>query len=141
MGHDISLKINEEELNCFPVIGEGTYACDVIDGNLVPKTLQSGLYITYNLSKIWYLAMENIGHPVDSTGDWLNNAKAKDILPILEKLFDEIISKPQTYEPLEPKADPDTGERWGSYSSFCDKIYALIFACRKYPEAIIYDWF
>jgi len=43
MGHDINLRKKEKTLTCFPVIGEGNYACDVVDGKLIPKTLQDGL--------------------------------------------------------------------------------------------------
>ena len=161
MGHDISLVIgkkknpkfdknkevdwfNEIWLNiyadCFPVIGEGNYACDLVSGELVPKTMQNNLYITYNLSDIYYLALKNISRPdIESFGKFLNGNKAKKVLPVIEKMFDEIISKPEIYKPLEPEPDPETGERWGDFDSFCNKLYALIFACRKYPKATIYD--
>jgi hypothetical protein len=142
MGHDITLKTKKVQIeNCFPTVGEGTYKADVVNGQLVPKTLQDNLYITHNLADIIYLALENIKEPKESFGEYLDGAKAKDVLPTLEKLFDEILTHPEIYEPLQPKPDPETGKAWGSYKGLCDKLYALIFACRKYPTAIIADWY
>ena len=145
MGHDISLyKTKSKKIqitNCFPVTGQGNYKADLIDGRLVPQTLQDDLYITHNLAEIIYIALENIKEPKKCFGEFLDGSKAKDILPTIEKMFDEIISNPKIYQPLEPEPDPETGRAWGSYKGLCDKLYALIFACRKYPTAIIYDWY
>ena len=151
MGHDISIikkktkdpnypdEYVHEYHNCFPVVGCGTYACDLVDGELVPRTLQESIYITYNNSGMYSLAMENIGHPQKCFGRWLNDSKTNKVLPILELLFDELITNPKIYEPLQPKINPETNTRWGGYDDLCNKIYALIFACRKYPKATIRD--
>ncbi len=152
MGHDIQLikkktkdsnypdQYHYEYYNCFPVVGCGTYACDIIDGKLVPKTLQESIYITYNNSGMYYLGMQNIGHPQESFGAWLNGSKTNKVLPVLELLFDQLITNPKIYEPLQPKAN-EKGERWGGYDDLCNTIYALIFACRKYPKATIRDFY
>lgn len=137
MSHSILMSDENGFLDCFPAIGEGNYAGNIIDDKFIPHTYQNSLYIIYNLSAIYYLALKNIGEPKENFGAWLDGSKAKDVLPVLEKMFDEIISNPEIYKPLEPAPDPKTGERWGSYKSFCDKIYAFICACRKHPNADI----
>lgn len=139
MGHSISLytakTFKKQIKNCFPIAGEGNYKADLIDGILVPSLLQDSISITYNLSDMYTLALKNIDHIVDDFGKYLHGARTKDALPMFEKMFDELISHPEIYKPLEP----DNG--WGTYKGLCDKIYALIFACRKYPKARIYDWY
>jgi hypothetical protein len=139
MGHDISLEYKKERLNCFPSLGYGNQACKLVDGKLVPLELQNGLHITHNNASMWYLAMGNIGYPVDSTGEWLNGAKANKVAPILENLLIELTSKPGVYEPLQ--LEPVNGERWGGYLDLCQKIQALLIACRTYPKAKIYDFY
>jgi hypothetical protein len=139
MGHDISLEYKKERLNCFPSLNYGNQACKLVDGKLVPLDLQDRLSITYNNSEMWYLAMKNIGHPVDDIGEWLDKSKAFKIIPILENLLIELTSKPEIYEPLQP--EPVNGKRWGGYLDLCQKIQALLIACRTYPMAEIYDFY
>lgn len=139
MGHDISLNLKKQRLSCFPVLS-GNVACKFVDGNLVPLSYQDGLHITHNNSKMWYLALEKIGHPVESTGQWLHKAKAKTLIPILEKLLIELTSNPDIYWPLQPEIN-ETGERWGGYVDLCEKIQALLIACQTYPTATVEDWY
>lgn len=135
MGHDISLHKNKKRLNCFPVVGEGNYQAETVDGQLAPKTLQDSLYITYNLAPIYDLALSRIGREDIKLGSFLDKAQVTKVLPVLEALFDELIQNPKIYKPLEP----DNG--WGSYRGLCDKIYTLIVACRTNPTAIIHNFY
>ena len=134
MGHDIcliDLKTGEAIAYCFPLVGEGTAEAVMVNGELKALPFQSSLSITHNNSKMWYLAMENIGHKVDNIGDWLNSAIAKDIYPVLIKLAEELESKPDVYKPIEPE------NGWGSYTTFCQQIRSLAAACIAYPDAAI----
>jgi hypothetical protein len=136
MGHYIRLinpKTEELITYCFPLVGEGTVEASMVNGVLKALPFQSSLSITYNNHQMWYLGMRNIGHPVDSLGDWLNGAIAKDVYPILIKLAEELESKPEVYKPLESK------NGWGSYSTFCKQVRVLASACIVYPDAVICD--
>jgi hypothetical protein len=128
MGHDISMRYKDQEIAPFKVVGEGNY--------VVGQEDQSTLYITHNLSKMIYLALESIGlKEIKSFGEWLNNSKASEIVESIRLMHDELVNNPQKYEPL----NPENG--WGSYSSLCAKIKMLLEACEKYPECRIYDWY
>ena len=52
--------------------------------------------------------------------------KARDYL---RDLIKELKANPEIYEPLQPKIDPKTGERWGSYKT-----------CIEWLEEILLNW-
>jgi hypothetical protein len=143
MGHDFSIRKSikaEQSYECFGVCGNsGNYACDLVQGVLMPKRFQSSLYITYNNSKMWYVALKNIGHDTECVGEWLDKAKCSSVEPVLTKCFCELFSKPEIYEPLQPSIDIESGKRWGGYDDLLEKLQSLISACRKYPKGVIRD--
>lgn len=59
------------------------------------------------------------------TGVW-DSEQAKEYL---RNLILELKRNPEIYEPLQPKIDPETGERWGSYKG-----------CIEWLEEILVNW-
>lgn len=59
------------------------------------------------------------------TDSW-DTDKARDYL---RDLIQELKNNPEKYEKLQPKIDPKTGERWGSYEG-----------CIEWLEGILLNW-
>ena len=67
---------------------------------------------------------------------WRPNEKgwkrAKDIIPILEKGLKKLKAKPKYFE----KFNAPNG--WGMYEHFVPFVEAVLEACKKYPNSVIY---
>ena len=88
---------------------------------------------TSNIYPIVDLAFKNLqnqGKAKDYYDHWTDQLKGpfgeKDYL---RDLILELKSRPDLYEPLQPKIDPKTGERWGSYEG-----------CIKWLEELLVNW-
>lgn len=57
--------------------------------------------------------------------------KASDIIPILEKGFEDMKTRPEHYKQF------DSPNGWGLYIHFLPWVESYLNACRKYPDAII----
>jgi hypothetical protein len=84
--------------------------------------------ITHNLNIMANKAgiYEACWHP-----EKIGATKASDIIPILEKGFKDMKSRPEYYKQF------DSPNRWGLYVDFLPWIESYLNACRKYPDAII----
>ncbi len=84
--------------------------------------------ITHNLGEMANAA--NIYHACWHPEE-INATKASDILPLLEKGFEDMKARPDYFK----KFDSPNG--WGMYVDFLPWVEAYIIACKKYPNAII----
>lgn len=84
--------------------------------------------ITHNLNKMADAAgiYEACWRPEE-----IGATKASDIIPILEKGFEDMKARPEHFK----KFDSDNG--WGTYKDFLPWIESYLNACREYPDAII----
>ena len=84
--------------------------------------------ITHNLNKMADAAgiYEACWRPEE-----IGAIKASDIIPILEKGFEDMKARPEHFK----KFDSENG--WGTYKDFLPWVESYLDACRKYPDAII----
>jgi len=61
----------------------------------------------------------------------INATKASDILPLLEKGYNELKSKPEYFKQF------NSSNGWGLYEHFLPWVENYLNACREYPDAII----
>jgi len=81
----------------------------------------------------------NLGEMADNAGIYkacwrpeeIEATKAKHILPLLEKGYEELKTKPDYFKQF------DSPNGWGLYKDFLPWIEKYLTACRKYPETII----
>lgn len=57
--------------------------------------------------------------------------KAKDIIPLLEKGYEDLKSRPEYFKQF------DSSNGWGTYEQFLPWVEKYLTACKEYPEAII----
>jgi hypothetical protein len=57
--------------------------------------------------------------------------KASDIIPILEKGFEDMKTRPEHFK----KFDSENG--WGTYEDFLPWVESYLKACQEYPDATI----
>lgn len=84
--------------------------------------------ITHNLNKMADAAgiYEACWRPEE-----IGATKASDIIPILEKGFEDMKARPEYYKQF------DLPNGWGLYIHFLPWVESYLNACRKYPDAII----
>jgi hypothetical protein len=84
--------------------------------------------ITHNLNKMAAAAgiYEACWRPEE-----IGATKASDIIPILEKGFEDMKARPEHYKQF------DSPNGWGLYIHFLPWVESYLNACRKYPDAII----
>ena len=84
--------------------------------------------ITHNLNKMADAAgiYEACWRPEE-----IGAIKASDIIPILEKGFEDMKARPEHFK----KFDSENG--WGTYKDFLPWVESYLKACREYPDAII----
>ena len=84
--------------------------------------------ITHNLNKMADAAgiYEACWRPEE-----IGATKASDIIPILEKGFEDMKTRPEHYKQF------DSPNGWGLYIHFLPWVESYLNACRKYPDAII----
>ena len=84
--------------------------------------------ITHNLNKMADAAgiYEACWRPEE-----IGATKAGDIIPILEKGFEDMKARPEHFK----KFDSENG--WGTYKDFLPWVENYLNACREYPDAII----
>jgi hypothetical protein len=84
--------------------------------------------ITHNLGKMAGEAgiYEALWRPEE-----IGATKASDIIPILEKGFEDMKAKPEYYKQF------DSPNGWGLYVHFLPWVESYLNACREYPDAII----
>ena len=81
----------------------------------------------------------NLGEMADAAGIYyacwrpkeIDAIKASDILPLLEKGFEDMKARPAYYKQF------DSSNGWGLYVDFLPWVEEYLNACRKYPDAII----
>lgn len=81
----------------------------------------------------------NLGNMADAAGIYsacwhpekIKATKASDILPLLEKGFEDMKARPEYYKQF------DSSNGWGLYKDFLPWVEEYMNACRKYPDAII----
>lgn len=59
-------------------------------------------------------------------------AKAKNLIPDLERAVTTMRDDPERFRAMEPE------NRWGSYGGALAFISSILAACREYPEALVY---
>ena len=84
--------------------------------------------ITHNLNK---MADEAGIYEACWRPEEIGVTKASDIIPILEKGFEDMRARPEHFK----KFDSENG--WGTYKDFLPWVESYLNACRKYPDAII----
>lgn len=84
--------------------------------------------ITHNLSKMADAAgiYEACWRPEE-----IGATKASDIIPILEKGFEDMKARPDYFKQF------DSENGWGLYIHFLPWVESYLNACREYPDAII----
>jgi len=84
--------------------------------------------ITHNLNKMADAAgiYEACWRPEE-----IGATKAGDIIPILEKGFEDMKSRPEHYKQF------DSENGWGTYKDFVPWVESYLSACLEFPEAII----
>ncbi len=84
--------------------------------------------ITHNLNKMADAAgiYEACWRPEE-----IGATKASDIIPILQKGFEDMKARPEYFK----KFDSENG--WGTYKDFLPWVESYLYACREYPDAII----
>lgn len=87
--------------------------------------------ITHNLGK---MAEEAGIYQACWRPEEINATKAKDILPLLQKGYADLVSRPDHFR----KFDSPNG--WGTYDGFLPWVKEYMEACAKFPEATIYVW-
>lgn len=73
--------------------------------------------------------LQKQGKAHDYYNHWTDELKAFNSRNYLIDLINELKSNSQKYEKLQPKIDPKTGERWGSYKG-----------CIQWLENILANW-
>lgn len=81
----------------------------------------------------------NLGKMADAAGIYyalwrpeeIGATKASDIIPILEKGFEDMKERPEHYKQF------DSPNGWGLYVHFLPWVESYLNACREYPDAII----
>jgi hypothetical protein len=84
----------------------------------------------------------NLGEMADAAGIYqcmwrpeeINIKKAKDMIEILEKGYEDLINNAMKYHKYSPK------NGWGSYEGLCNFVLKLIEACIKYPDSNVRVW-
>jgi hypothetical protein len=84
-----------------------------ITHNLIPMAKEAGIY-----EACW-------------SPEEINATKASDIVPILEKGFNDLKARPEYFKLF------DSENGWGIYVHFLPWMEAYLNACREYPDAII----
>ena len=84
--------------------------------------------ITHNLNKMADAAgiYEACWRPEE-----IGATKASDIIPILEKGFEDLKARPEYYKQF------DSPNGWGLYIDFIPWVESYLNACREYPDATI----
>ena len=84
--------------------------------------------ITHNLNK---MADEAGIYEACWRPEEIGATKASDIIPILEKGFEDMKARPEHYKQF------DSPNGWGLYIHFLPWVETYLNACREYPDAII----
>lgn len=84
--------------------------------------------ITHNLNK---MASEAGIYEACWRPEEIGATKASDIIPILEKGFEDMKARPEYYKQF------DSPNGWGLYVNFLPWVENYLNACREYPDAII----
>lgn len=91
------------------------------------------LYISYNLSDMYYLAFKNAWYDILSFWEYINWKKLKDLQKFLIDFRNELESKPKKYKKMNPE------NWWWSYDWLLRNINLLIVASYEKPNWTLYD--
>ena len=101
---------------------------DVVKENEFETACVFDANITHNLNK---MADEAGIYEACWRPEEIGATKASDIIPILEKGFEDMKARPEHFK----KFDSENG--WGTYKDFLPWVKSYLNACMKYPDAII----
>lgn len=101
---------------------------DFIEENEVETKCVFDANITHNLNK---MADEAGIYEACWRPEEIGATKASDIIPILEKGFEDMKARPEHFKNF------DSENGWGTYKDFLSWVESYLNACREYPDAII----